>query len=417
MVILLDKIIIKKPTKLKGTVKISGSKNAAIPILCTSLLSRRKVVLKNVPKITDILKLCKILKRIHCRVGWFMNTLTVDSSGLKYEPLVFKECMEIRGSYYLIPVFLYLFGKCEIALPGGCNIGRRPIDLHLEAFKAFGYDSYTVDNILSVIKNDSKKKEVHYTMSKHSVGASINAIIASLHCSYATIDNVVLEPEALAVVDFLNQMGYDVAALRSKCVYKGYKEIQTQKIKYRIIPDRMEAMTFIVMGLLCGKVKVKGVNIHHMKYPLDLLIRAKYKLRFGKKHITAYESRGNSFNIETEVYPLFPTDLQPIFGVLLAHSRGTCTVEERIFENRMQIYHDMISSGASINVIENKAYIIGGTTLNTNTYKASDLRQAAAVLILALKHGGTVENIQLIQRGYEVLFYKIRILGARFVLK
>lgn len=417
MVILLDKIIIKKPTKLKGTVKISGSKNAAIPILCTSLLSRGKVVLKNVPKITDILKLCRILKRIHCRIKWFMNTLTIDSSEISYEPLVFKECMQIRGSYYLIPVFLYLFGKCEIALPGGCKIGRRPIDIHLEAFKAFGYNSYTVDNILSVIKNDSQNKEVQYTMSKQSVGASINAILTSLHCSYATIDNLVLEPEALAVVELLNQMGYDVVALRSKCVYKGYKGPQSQKIKYRIIPDRMEAMTFIVMGLLCGKIKVKGINIHHMKYPLDLLIRAKYKLRFGKKYIIAYESRGNSFDIQTEVYPLFPTDLQPIFGVLLAHSRGTCTVEEKIFENRMQIYHDMISSGAGINVIDNKAYIIGGTVLSVNTYTCSDLRQAAAVLILVLKHGGTVENIELIQRGYEALFFKLRMLGARFALK
>lgn len=408
-------IKVKRVKELKGIVKISGSKNAAIPIICTSIITKDIVKLKNIPRISDLLKLLKILKYLNCKIKFKGNTLKINSKNIKYKPLTIKECGEIRGSYYLIPAMLYLFNQCEILLPGGCNIGKRPIDAHISVFNAMGYKTNIEDNILKV-EIEKNIKEFHYAMTKPSVGASINALLCALKCDYAVIESLVLEPEGLDLIEYLKCLGFQIDTLNNKCVFKGYK-YSNKKIVYDIIPDRMEAMTFIVMGLLCGSIKVKNVNIHHIKYPLDLLIQSNYNLKIGKNYIKAVKSRGNSFDVKTDIYPLFPTDMQPIIGVLLAYSRGSCVIEETIFENRLQIYKDLIEVGASINIIDNKAYIIGGATLKPGNFKCLDLRHSAAVMLLALKNGGIVENIQLLQRGYEDFFYKIKLLGANFSLK
>lgn len=416
LVIPLNSITIKRVNELKGSVRVSGSKNAAIPILCTSLLAKSTVKLKNVPRISDIFKLIKILKYLKCKVKWSSSILTINSRNIQYKPLVIEECSEIRGSYYLIPVFLNLFGKCEILLPGGCKIGQRPIDAHLAAFEAMGYETIQKENHLW-LKRKCQMEEIHYTMSKVSVGASINAILCALYSKYAVLDNLILEPEGMAVIDFLRCLGFHLDCLNNKCVIQGLRPLEKKKYDFKIIPDRMEAMTFILMGLLCGKIKVKNAEAGHMKYPLDLLIQAKYDITIGKKGIVAKKSRGSSFDIKTDVYPLFPTDMQALFGVLLAYSRGSCTVEETIFENRMQIYKDLGALGASINVIENKAYIIGGSSLRAGKLRCTDLRQGAAAMLIVLKTGGSVDNIQIIKRGYEDFFYKIKMLGADFELK
>lgn len=415
MVINLNSVKITKVNDLKGSVYISGSKNAAIPILCTSLITRDTVKLKNVPRISDIDKLIKIIRYLGCKTRWVGNTLYIHSKNIRYKPLIIEECAEIRGSYYLIPVLLFLFEKCEFLLPGGCKIGERPIDAHIASFEALGYRVIQKNERLWLEK-EKEVKEFHYKMSKPSVGASINTILAALRCRYAVIDDLVLEPEGLAVIDFLNSLGFKILSLNRRVVMKGYEAVQKRYV-YRIIPDRMEAMTFIVMGLLCGDIKVKKIEINHIKYPLDLLVKANYDITIRKGWVRARKSRGNSFDIKTDVYPLFPTDMQPLFGVLLAYSRGSCVVEETIFEKRMQIYHDLSEAGASINVIDNKAYIIGGEGLRGGNFFCTDLRQSAGLMLLALKNGGVVQNIQLLKRGYEDFFYKIKVLGAKFSIK
>lgn len=415
MVIILKSIIIHKPCELKGSIKISGSKNAALPILCTSLLAKDTVYLHQVPKIADIDKMITIMRYLNCKVKRRKNTLKIQSKNIRYKPLTIPEFSQIRGSYYFIPVLLYLFKRCEISLPGGCKIGQRPIDAHLKAFEAMGYAIRQEKEYL-IIEQKEKIKKIHYTMSKVSVGASINAILCSLGSEYAVIDNVLLEPEGLSVVAFLNQLGYRVLTLNQRCVFKGY-EPNFKKYEFRIIPDRIEAMTFVLMGLLCGKIKVKNVVVNHIRYPLDCLSKANYKVKVKKNSIKAYRSRGNSFDIKTEVYPFFPTDMQSIFGVLLAHSRGNCVIEETIFENRMQIYKDMIDLGAGINLIGNKAYIIGEEGLQSGTIVCTDLRQSAAAVLYVLKNGGRAENVELIERGYEKFWKKIKSLGAKFSIK
>lgn len=411
----MNSVTVNKVKNLKGIVKISGSKNAAIPILCTSLLASNRVILKNIPRISDVYKLIKILRYLNCNVKFKYDKVIIDNSSVEYKPLTIKECSEIRGSYYLIGVMLYLFNKCEIILPGGCKIGKRPIDAHIDAYKAMGYN-VSYENDVLIINADNIPKVFNYKMTKSSVGASINTIIGSLRFNNAVLENLVLEPEALDLIEFLKVLGFKIDALENKCVIKG-ASLNNNKISYMIISDRMEAMTFIIMGLLCGDIKIKNANINHIRYPLDLLINAKYNIVKEKKYIRAIKSRGEAFSIKTNTYPFFPTDMQPLFGVLLALSRGMCIVEETIFENRLQIYKDINSSGGNINVIGNKAYITGVSELNPNNYTSLDLRHSAALLLLILKFGGTVENLSLLERGYEDFFFKLKLLGANFKLK
>lgn len=399
---------------MKGTINISGSKNAAIPIICTSLLNKGNVTLKNIARITDVIKLVKIIKYLGCKIRFKGNVLKINSSKIEYKPLLLKECSELRGSYYLVPIMLYLFNKCEILLPGGCKIGTRSIDEHINIFTSFGYDVKENNNILSVFKNKSITN-INYVMNKKSVGASINAIVMALLIDYSVISNLVLEPEALCLIDFLNKMGFSITAFNNRCVVRKSFDINNS-IKYKILPDRIEAMTFIIMGLLCGKIKIQNFNKDHFKYPLDLLINAGYKLKIKDKYITAYKSRGKAFDVKTDIYPYFPTDMQPLFGVLLAMAKGSSKIEEQIFDNRMQIYHDINNIGGNINVIGNIAYIDGAEKLNEIEGECHDLRHSAALMLLGLANGGTIKNIEILNRGYENFIFKVRTLGANFKL-
>ena len=189
---------------------------------------------------------------------------------------------------------------------------------------------------------------------------------------------------------------------------------ETSKIKYKIIPDRIETMTFIILGLLTGNIKVCKSNIEHYQLPLNLLIKAGYNIKIKKGNVIAKKSRGRAFDIETSVYPGFPTDMQPLFGVLLSLSKGKSQIKENIFENRMQIYEDLVSSNACVNVISNNAYVMGVDNLKYNEYVAKDLRHSAALVLLVLTFGGIVNELEILNRGYESFFYKIRQLRAVF---
>ena len=413
--IILKRFIVNKPVNLKGTVKVSGSKNASIPIICASIMHKGKIKLKNVPRISDVFAIVKILKYLSCRVRFIRSTLIIDSRKIKYKPLSIDECKKIRGSYYLIGPMLNLFGKCIIALPGGCNIGERPIDAHIDMLNAFGYET-KIDNNILYINRLEEKQTVNYRMIKRSVGASINAILTSLTYNNAIISNLVIEPEAMNLIDFLHELGYHIESTLDVCITRGRLYIPDD-IAFNIIPDRIEAMTFIVMGLLCGDIKVKGSMPFHYNIALTNLVDSGYNVKLKKDMVRAKKSRGQAFNIKTDYYPLFPTDLQPILAVLLSTSRGSCCIEESIFENRMQIFKDLNNCGGYINIIGNKAYVVGTDTLEEHSFKAQDLRHSAALALLTLAYGGEVYDIEYIERGYENFFSKIRKLGAQFTLK
>lgn len=398
--------------KLKGTVITSGSKNAAIPILCASLLAKGKVLLKNVPRISDIDNLIEIIKKLNCQVVFKGHTVLIDNTFLTYKPLLFDECKKIRGSYYLIGVFLTLFAKCEILMPGGCQIGNRPIDLHLKAFSDLGYDYHIENDVLSISKKQAMISKA-LRIEKKSVGASINALLGGLSLDEFEIENGLFEPEGIDLINFLNKLGFNITHSDNMLIYMR-KERDFKLVKHTIIPDRIEAMTYAVMGLLCGDLTIKKVDTKALKYPLEILVSSGFKLKYTDNEIVVSNSYGKALNVKTDVYPLFPTDLQPLFGVLCVNTRGQSIVEETVFENRMHIYHDLINSGINCKVEKNTAIIEGGKNVISQDYKAYDLRHGAALLILALigNKSSTISNFEYVFRGYDDIIKKIVALGA-----
>ena len=340
----------------------------------------------------------------------------LKNTKLKYKPLFFEECRKIRGSYYLIGVFLTLFSKCEITLPGGCKIGKRPIDLHLKAFVDLGYSYEILGDKLFI----TKKKEIKtakLVINKKSVGASINALLAGLGIEELIIENTLFEPEGLNVISFLKEIGYKINLVDNIIFYKKDK-LEFKFVKHYIIPDRIEAMTYTILGLLTGKLTIQNVNTSDIELPLKILTNAGYDLKFNNDEIKASKSLGGPFHIKTDIYPGFPTDLQSIFGVLSAFSLGESVIEETIFENRLQIYKDLNRVNADVSINNNIVNVKGVKDLSGGEFSIGDLRQGAAVILLALNLNGTstINNYELVERGYEDFINKIIHLGGRIEL-
>lgn len=406
-------IIVSGGSNIKGTVTCSGAKNAAMPLLCASLLAKGKVLFRNVPRISDIFDICEILRYLDCKVIFKGHTILMDNTDLKYKPLYLEQCKKIRGSYYFIGVFLALFFKCEICLPGGCKIGSRPLDVHLQAFTDLGFRYEIVDNILSIYKTSSiEQASIHLT--KKSVGASLNALFAGMSLNHFELHNGLFEPEGQDVIRFLQKIGYHIQYQDNKIQYTK-TQLEFKLVKHTIIPDRMEAMTYAVLGLLKGEVNIKKVNPSDMMYPLDLLKTAGYQISYTENEITAKKSYGKPMQINTDIYPGFPTDLQSVFGVLFVNTIGVSTMKETIFENRMQIYKDLKESGVDCTIKQNVATVRGTNAILSKNYTACDLRHGAAVLILALlgKQKSKISNFEYVLRGYDDIIHKIKSLGGK----
>ncbi|MDE7095292.1 MAG: hypothetical protein K2O23_02280, partial [Anaeroplasmataceae bacterium] len=275
---------------IKGNVVCCGAKNATIPLLCASLLAKGKVMFRNVPRISDVLDICHILKYLDCKVIFKGHTMLIDNTNLKYKPLFLEECKKIRGSYYFIGVFLALFSKCEITFPGGCKIGSRPIDVHLQAFEDLGFKYTIEDNILTIYKL-KVNEEANLVLTKRSVGASINAIFAGLRLNRYEIQNGLYEPEGLDVICFLQKLGYHITHNEGTIKYEKSK-LEFKLTKHTIVPDRMEAMTYAVLGLLKGEVTVKRVNTKDLELPLKILKDAGYHISYTDSEIHTKKSYG-----------------------------------------------------------------------------------------------------------------------------
>ena len=403
-------------TYLKGNVTCSGAKNAAIPLICASLLAKGKVLLRNVPRISDVFDICQIVRYLDCKVIFKGHTMLIDNANLKYKPLFYEECKRIRGSYYFIGVFLALFSKCEIWLPGGCKIGARPIDVHLQAFLDLGF-KYNLDgNVLTVYKT-SAIEEANIQLSKKSVGASLNAMFASIALSRVAITNVLLEPEGLDVLEFLKKIGYNILYTNSQFLFEK-TNLDFKLVKHTIVPDRIEALTYIVMGLLLGDVTVKKLRPNTMTFPLELLKQAGFALEVKENEVHAKKSFGKPMQIKTDCYPGFPTDLQSLFGVLFVNTLGKSEIEETIFENRMQIYFDLKASGIDCVVTDNKATVVGSNKVQSRDYTASDLRHGVAILILAMlgDEKSKISNVEYVLRGYDDIKNRVKALGAKITI-
>ncbi len=388
--------------KMEGTIKVQGSKNSALAIITASLLANDVVTLENVPNIKDIQELLQIIKKLNGKISFIENNLIIDSSELVYDSLLFKEIKKFRASYYFIGVFLSLFGKVEIYLPGGCKIGKRPIDQHIKGLNALNVNLCITSDVLKANALMIQGNEI--TLDIASVGATINLLLASLYASGKTIiKNAAKEPEIVDLIHFLNSMGADICGEGSSVLVVNPTK-KLHKTSYKIMPDRIVTGTYLLYGTLLAK-KLTLTNIYTQdNYALiNLLVSLGAEMDIRKDKITIYGLRRfEKANIKTDVYPEFPSDLQQIMTTFLFKGNGVSLVEETLFENRFSFLNEIQKMGGRFFVFDNKALIIP-SKLTSNVVSCQDLRGGAALLLACLLAEGTsiLKNVEYIERGYE----------------
>lgn len=399
--------------QLKGTIKVQGCKNSALAIIAASLLCKDKVTLYNVPRISDVFALLNILKKINVTYSFKKNTLKIDSKNIEYKPLLMEEIKDFRASYYFLGVFLSLFSKVEILIPGGCKIGNRPLDLHIKGLKKIGASIVIKeDKIIGVI--DKYRSNIIY-LDIASVGATINILLAgAFHNTYIIINNAAKEPEITDLVTFLNKMGCKIKGKESsKLEVLPTKTIK--KVKYKIMSDRIVAGTFLLYGmLLAKKLTIKNFIYKDNEALISVLKRLNVKMKSKKKKVIIYKSiLSKSIDITTGVFPNFPTDLQQVMCASLLFNKKSSTIKETLFENRFTFLKQIKKMNGKYLIKDNKVTIYPSKIKNNNII-CEDLRGGAALLLCCLVAKGTsiLNDVKYIERGYEDIVVILRKLGA-----
>lgn len=408
--------IIEGKNKIEGTAIASGSKNAALPIIATAILNTEPVTFYNIPNIEDTRITLQILRILGCKVDVESGKISISSKNMHNKTIPRDLMHKLRSTVVLAGAILGRFKEATFSYPGGCNIGKRPIDLHLKAFKEMGVEiEEREDYIHCKAKNELIGKTIKLEFP--SVGATENIILSSVYCKGTThIVNAAKEPEIQDLAKCLNKMGAKIyGAGTSRITICGVNRLH--KAEYKIMTDRIETGTLLCAGAITGgNVKVQNANPEHL---LDVLYKLKEmgcKICLNTDSITLKAPKQlKSIDVETSPYPGFPTDMQPIIGALLTQSKGISRVTENIFENRFKYTEDLIKMGADIRHLEDNIIEIKGCTpLKGKTVSSADLRGGAALVLAGLCAEGTtkVENIEYILRGYERLEDKLKDLGA-----
>ena len=406
--------IIEGGHKLEGTVKISGSKNSALPIIAATILNAGKTTLYNVPNIQDTQMMYKILETLGAKIEKKNGKIKIDTSKIEKFEIPPELMHKMRSSVILAGALLGRYKKAIFSYPGGCDIGSRPIDLHLKSFEKLGIQ--VNQNHGNIECNAEKIKGEKIDLDFPSVGATENAILASILAEGTTIiTNAAREPEIIDLQNFLNKMG-------AKIVGAGTDEIQIEGVKklkdisYNIMPDRIETGSFLCFAAATkGNIILENVNATHITPIISKLEEAECKIETSKNKIKIIAPKKlKAIDIKTMPYPGFPTDLQSVFASMLTIAKGTSIIVENIFENRYKYTQELNKMGAKITV-EGKSAIIRGTRkLYGADVKATDLRGGAALVLAGLIAKGKtqVDDIEYILRGYEKLDYKLQNLGA-----
>lgn len=412
----MNKIVINGPCKLEGEVTISGAKNAAVAIIPATLLVNGKCHLENVPNISDIRAFITILESLGSKIEYISeHELIIDNTDIHTTTAPYDLTSKFRASYYLLGALLGRFGKAQISLPGGCNIGARPIDQHIKAFECLGADVEVKRG--NVYANAKKMTASSIFFDVVTVGGTINAILAAtLADGVTTIENCAKEPHIVDVANFLNSVGANIKGAGTDVIkVTGVKKLK-QTSSYAIIPDQIEAGTFMVAAAATkGNVLVKNCIPKHME-PITA------KLVESGAEVTEYEDSirvsmtklPKAINIKTLPYPGFPTDMQPQFGAYLTLCSGSSLIVESIWESRFQYTAELVKMGANISYHDRTAMFTGVKEIFGSPVKAMDLRAGAAMIIAGLMAHGTTEiyDIHHIDRGYENIVDKFKSLGA-----
>ena len=410
-------LIIEGGRALVGDVGVEGSKNSALPIIVAAALASDGVtVLENVPRYTDILDLCQILRDLGTQVEWLNETqLSIDAKGLQHHQARYDLARKLRGSTYLVGLLLARLGKADVAFPGGCQIGSRPVNFHIQGFQALGASMWLEHgSIQGTI--DGRLKGARVYIERASFGTTVNLMIAgSLGEGTTILENAAMEPEIVDVANFLNGMGARVRGAGTNLIrIEGVKQLKGTH--HEIIPDRLEAGTYLLAGAMTGGVVTVGNVIpEHLRTVLLKLHQAGATIEEDMDWIRLMcPVRPRAVDIETLPHPGFPTDLHPQMVALLAVADGVAVVQETVFENRFGYTHDLGRLGADIKVERETAIIRGVDRLTGAPVQAQDIRGGAALILAALKAEGTtvLDGVEYIDRGYHGIEKKLASLGA-----
>lgn len=405
--------------KLSGTIRISGAKNSAVALIPAAILSDEEVTICNVPNITDTEALCDILTYLGANIKRASESVVIDSSKIENKKIPVSYTKRLRASYYFMGALLGKYKKVMISLPGGCSIGARPINLHLKGFEALGATIKTEGNCYTIEAEELKGTNIYLDFP--SVGATINIMLAAVKATGKTvIDNAAKEPEIVNVATLLNSMGAKITGAGTSSIeIKGVKHLG--KCFHEVIPDRIEAGTYVILGAACGQnLKIDNIIPAHLEALTSKLEEMGAFLDIGADYIIISEMDNyKPIHVKTQVYPGFPTDLQQPLTPLLTKCHGQSKIEETLFENRFMHIPYLNQMGADIRVKNQTATIIGPTKLTATDVVATDLRAGAALIIAALLAEKTtkITNVEHILRGYEDIVEKLSEVGAKVEIR
>ena len=411
----MEQYIIKGGNPLVGEVEIGGAKNAALAILAAAIMTDETVLIDNLPDVNDINVLLEAIQGIGAMVQRVdRHTVKINGSAITDFNIEYDYIKKIRASYYLLGAMLGKYKRAEVALPGGCNIGSRPIDQQLKGFRALGADVDIEHG--KIVAEAEHLRGTHLYFDVVSVGATINVMMAAAMADGLTImENVAKEPHVVDVANFLNSMGANIRGAGTDVIkIRGVKSLH--KTEYSIIPDQIEAGTFMFAAAATkGDVTVLNVIPKHLDATISKLVDIGCEVEeFDDAVRVVAKNRLRSTQVKTLPYPGYPTDMQPQIGVVLALAQGTSTITESIFENRFKYLDELARMGAVIKVEGNSATIEGVEKFSGARVSAPDLRAGAALCIAGLATDGItiVDDIVYIQRGYERFEEKLRGLGG-----
>ena len=403
---------------LSGTVSISGAKNSIVALIPGAILTEEEVNISNVPDISDVKALENILKYLNVDYSKKDDVIKINSKDMLNKEITKNMSSKLRASYYFMGSMLSRYKHVEISMPGGCTIGNRPIDLHLKGFKALGATIVETENKVIIDAEELKGNKIYLDFA--SVGATINIMYAAVMAKGKTIiENAAKEPEIVNVATFLNNMGAKIKGAGTETI----KIVGVEKLHScftEVIPDRIEAGTYIILGAALGdKLKVENIIPQHISTVLEKLEEMGADIEVNDDYVIVSKVNNlKATSIKTLVYPGFPTDLQQVFASLMCIAKGQSTIKENIYENRFNNLFELIKMGANIEVNGNKAIIKGPNNLSGCEVNATDLRAGAGLVVAALIASGetTINNADYILRGYEHIVKKITSIGGEISL-
>ncbi len=414
----MDKLIVQGQKRLVGEVAISGAKNAAVAVIPAAIMADGVSVIENLPCIEDVSCICHTIEKLGGKCVYRdRHTLELDCRGKIDYRATFEEVQKIRASYYFLGALLGRYKKAEVALPGGCNFGVRPIDLHLKGFRALGATIEEKDGMVCAYADRLIGTSIY--MDQVSVGATINIILAaSMAEGVTTIENAAKEPHVVDTANYLNMMGANIKGAGTDVIrIKGVEKLHGAQ--YTIIPDQIEAGTYMIAAAITGgDVLVKNIIPKHMDSLTAKLDEMNVTIEEHDDSIRVTANRPlHCANVKTMSYPGFPTDLQPQVAALLSVCQGESVITENVWDNRYQYIEELQKLGAKIKIEGRIAHIQGVPALKGANVCATDLRAGAAMILAALAAEGesVIEGVRYIDRGYEDIEHKFNALGANIV--